>query len=172
MAALGFAAAGLICGAGSAAAQGAAPEYRADVERLFAEVLHPSRLEAQRHLIVPAIATALRKGFPDLAERSLEIYSAELGAAVDAVLKEPARLGEVVAPFIARHFSHDELKQILAFYRSPAGRRWQQLVFGEKLIEQAFASWAQARVPDICRRTNLRLRDENLPLLPAGACRN
>ena len=121
-------------------------------------------------MIFPAIRAVLQQGNLGISGKALDIFSSEFEAAFETISKEPTRFGESIADSFAREFSHDEVKFILSFVLSPAGQKWQKLVTGEELGSRAFAGWVSANMPDICRRTNLRLQRENISELPSRVC--
>lgn len=153
-----------------AMAQEITKEHRADVVRLFSEVLTEEVWRKQGHIILPAIRAGLQKGNLRLSDKALDILSSELEAAMESIFKEPTRFGESIADSFAREFSHDEVKHILSFVLSRAGQKWQKLTSGGDLSQRAFAEWVAASMPDICRRANLRLQKENLAELPPSVC--
>lgn len=145
--------------------------YRADVERIVTEIARAGAFKQVVTLIAPALRAELSKGRTGMNDRTLDILASEFASYVQELASDPARLTDLMLPAIRQEFSHDEIRQILAFHVSPAGRKWARFgnesrfhqVLGEAMIKDG--------LPEICRKTNARLARENLARLPAGACR-
>jgi hypothetical protein len=63
------------------------------------------------------------------------------------------QLTELVVPIYDRHLSHDDIKQVIAFYESPAGRKLisvQPQIVAESM--KAGQDWGRAAAERILRR--------------------
>ena len=63
---------------------------------------------------------------------------------------------ELVIPIYAKHFSHDEIKQLIAFYQSPIGKR---LIEEQPAIAQEAMQVGQAWGQQIGQRIAQKLKD-------------
>jgi hypothetical protein len=121
------------------------------------ELVVTMRADAQLRTILPLIFQQLKpvivQGRPEV-ERD---YDAIQPLMLDAV---NARLGDFVdatATLYARHFTADELRQITAFYRGPAGQKFLQVM---PAISQESLAMGQKLGQEIARDLQARITDE------------
>lgn len=126
------------------AAQPAFQDYNAILPRLVTEV--QGRLTVQR----------------------LDLYKEISAAALDVGLQLAARRADLnndLARIWARTFTEQELNDIAAFFRSPAGMKLSQL--GPQMIEssnQAAQTWAERLGEELFQRTVQELQSRGAPL--------
>lgn len=88
----------------------AAVSKRADIKRLM-EVTDVSSLGMQ---IMNQMILTMQKGRSEAHKKFWTDYLAEV---------DPNDLIEMIIPIYERHFTHEELKQLIAFYESPIGKK-------------------------------------------------
>ena len=115
----------VLCCAGVQAAQAeeSAPAKRADILKLI-EVSGGRELAQQLlQQYVKQSMGMVRKLRPDIPASSLPAVERDLSAFVAEKLAAPGGLLDLVAAVYARHFTPEEIRQLLAFYESPVGRK-------------------------------------------------
>jgi hypothetical protein len=146
------------------------------------EKLTPERDQDIRHLLEITnatsmsadLATSTSKQLVDMLkaanvpERGYDIVRREVKAVADE--QGPALLDQVVALY-ARHFSADEIRQLVTFYESPLGRK--TVAEMPQIMEDTFAlgqAWNKKTAPMIDRRVTAALTKEGLlpQKAPAG----
>ena len=99
------------------------PEFRADIQRLM-DLTGAARISHQISSILSRqLLDSLRKTNPNIPERTIaisqEVMEEELSKAFDG----PNGLLAEVVPIYAKHFTHDEIRGLIAFYQSDLGKR-------------------------------------------------
>jgi hypothetical protein len=146
-----------------AAADPLTPAKRADIARLIA-MAGGSNIAGQ----FAAIASRqffgmLKASQPQIPDRAIAIMEREMNILFTEQLDAPGGLTEMVVPIYDRHFTHEELRGIIAFYETPVGRK-AITVLPQVMQESMLAGqrWGQALGPEIERRVLQALRREGL----------
>jgi len=137
------------------------PTYRGDAIRLL-EITGSTRLATDLGSSVnSSYIGQLRASNPDVPPRTFEIVEEVVDTMlVDAMGEE---LIEEMIAIYSRHFSHDDIRGLIAFYESPLGRKTisaMPAVMGESM--QASEAWAARSVPRFQREVERRLAAEGL----------
>jgi hypothetical protein len=110
-----------------------------------------------------SIFRALKAERPELHERALEVMQRELVALFAEQMNAPGGLVEKVVPVYDKHFTHQEIREILSFYQTGTGRKaiavLPRVISESMLIGQ---DWAESLGPEIDRRIDAALRREKL----------
>lgn len=108
---------------GFALADELTPEKRKDVARYLE--LSGNKAMAQQMLqqYVKQSMGLVKKLRPDIPAASLPAVERELSQFLAEKFSGPGGLFEQLVPLYAKHFSHDEIRQLLAFHESPTGRK-------------------------------------------------
>lgn len=112
------------------------------------------------------IFKTLRASRPEIPERAIGIMDRELMALFTEKMSAPGGLMEQVIPIYDRYFSHQEIRELLAFYQTPIGRKSISVL--PKVVAESMAAgqrWGQSLGPEIERRITAALRREGM--LPA-----
>ena len=104
----------------------------------------------------------VKKLRPDIPASSLPAVEHELSAFIADKLSASGGLMEQVVPIYAKHFSHEEVRQLLAFYESPVG---QKIVSKLPIVMKEATDSAQrlgiSLIPEINQRVNEALKRES-----------
>ena len=149
-----------------AAADELTPEKRADILRLIELSGGASTARQFADAASRQMFAILKASRPDIPDRALGIMERELSALFSEKLSAPGGLSEMVIPIYDKYFTHAELRDLLAFYRTPAGQKAitvLPMVLQESM--QAGQRWGQSLGPEIERRIVEALRREGV--LPA-----
>ena len=138
------------------------PEKKADIERLLDMT---GALALGRQLsstMVGQFTNAVRKANPGIPKEVLDT----LPAIVNSVIEENISTFKQAAVLIYhKHFSHDEMKQMIAFYSSDLGRK---IILEMPTLMQeimgAGAQWGQSLAPEIERRVRDRFKEKGVAL--------
>jgi hypothetical protein len=129
----------------------------ADPAAAARELVVTMQADAQLRAILPLIFQQLKpvivQGRPEV-ERDYDAIQPLMLGAVNA------RLGDFVdamAALYARHFTAEELRQITAFYRGPAGQKFLQVM---PAISQESLAMGQKLGQEIARDLQARITDE------------
>ena len=109
------------------------------------------------------LTTALRARYPTLPERVLPVLARELTAVFEEQAHAPGGLVERIVQIYDRHFTHQEIKELLAFNQTPVGRKALEVlpVINTETIAAGHA-WGMALAPDIQRRVEAVLKAEGV----------
>jgi len=105
---------------------------------------------------------------PDIPDRALTIMEREMLALFSEQLTAPGGLFDMIIPVYAKHLSHQEIRELIAFYQTPLGRKTISvlpLVTQESM--QAGQRWGQSLGPEMEKRVVAALRREGLLNPPA-----
>lgn len=111
------------------------------------------------------LSKALKAARPDVPERVFSIVNSELIALFEERLAAPGGMIERVIPIYDKYFTHAEVRELLAFYRTPIGRRAIEVlpkVVGESMA--AGQAWGKSLEPEINRRIEAALKQEGIEL--------
>jgi hypothetical protein len=110
---------------------------------------------------------ALKAARPDIPDRAMAIMEKELVKLFAEKMSASGGLLEQIVPVYHKHFTHPEIRELLAFYQTPIGRK-AILVLPQVVNESMVAGqrWGQALGPEIEKRITAALRREGM--LPKG----
>lgn len=110
-----------------------------------------------------SIASALRQRHPGLPERVIPELTRELTAVFEERAHAPGGLVDRIIAVYDRHFTHDEVRELIAFNRTPIGRKTLEVmpaIMGETLA--AGQAWGQSLAPEVRRRVDAILKREGV----------
>ena len=115
----------------------------------------------------------LKAAQPDIPDRALVVMEQELLGLFTENMGAPGGLFDQIIPIYHRHLLHSEIRELIAFYDSPIGRKTISVmpqVVGESM--QAGQRWGLALGPELQRRIRSALAREGLmpadpPVTPA-----
>ena len=148
---------------GTARAQEPDPAHRADIERLL-EVTGAGKLGAQiANMAAGQIIDTLRTAQPRVPQRAADVVKEVLSTEFSAAFDSPGGLHGTIVNMYAKHFTHEEIKGLLAFYATDLGRK--AITEMPALAQESAAAgqaWAIANMPRINGVLQSRLRAEGL----------
>jgi hypothetical protein len=143
-----------------AAAQPVSPEFEKDILRLL-DVTGAQKLGEQlTNNFMQQFGQAIRTSNPNISPRTLEV--ANEVARSFFTERYPELLPKMVQAY-ARVLTPDDVKQLLAFYETPLGRRLIQVTPAlSQAGAQAGQEWGQAMLPDLQQALQKRFKAEGL----------
>lgn len=105
----------------------------------------------------------LKSTRPDLPERALVVMEQELTSLLTEKMAAPGGLIDIAIPIYGKHFSHAEIRELLAFYETPIGKKSIEVlpaVMNESVA--AGQEWGQKLGPEIRERVLAALKREGL----------
>ena len=150
----------LLGSAGPAVAQTLDPAFEKDIVR-FLELTGAQKLGAQMvEQVMRAVGQGMRQGNPNVPQRVVDVASE---VARDLFTKEVGSLMPRMVAAYGKVLTHDEVRQLIAFYETPLGRR---LIEVAPQLQQAGAQagqeWAQALTPQLQQEIQTQLKAEGL----------
>jgi hypothetical protein len=138
------------------------PEKKADIERLLDMTGALALGQQMSSMMIGQFTNAIRKANPRIPKELLDT----LAPIVNSVIDENISTFKQAAVLIYhKHFSHDELKQMIAFYSSDLGRktiREMPTLMQESM--RAGQQWGQSLAPEIERRVRNQFKKEGVEL--------
>jgi hypothetical protein len=152
---------GLLATATPVSAQAVDASFQADVERLL-EVTDSARLGRQMAALAAQQTLEMaRKANPGIPQQAFEIARTLLDEEFAKMFAGPDSIVPQIAAIYATHFTHDEVRGLLAFYETDLGRK---VVRALPAITQESAlvgqRWAVQRMPAIVAELEKRFRAE------------
>jgi hypothetical protein len=147
-----------------AAAQPADPAYAADAAKLI-EATGATRIADQMAAFAAAqMIDGLRKANKaDLPPRALEITREVIQSKFSAALRTENGLVQRLVPVYMKHFTHDEIRGLLAFYATPLGKK--TITVLPELTQQSVEAgrdWAVSLAPEVNAELQRRLKAEGI----------
>jgi hypothetical protein len=137
--------------------------FRSDIQKLL-EVTGSASLGAQAaSLITGQILDGLKKSQPSIPDRALALAKEVLDAEFVKAFVGPDNLTDQMALVYARHFTHEDVRGLLAFYSTDLGQK--EVASMPAIFQEGAAvgqQWAQRQMPMIAAILQTRLRAEGL----------
>ena len=108
--------------------------------------------------VAKQLAYGLKQAQPDIDRKAFEIV---LSVSDEVLAARSDELMEKMVPLYASHFTESDLDELLAFYRSPIGRKTSETMPG--LMQESMelvATESQSSIPKIKDRVTEQLRKE------------
>ena len=106
-----------------AAAQAVDEAFRSDIEKLLEVTGATKTATAMANVASNSFFDALKRKEPDVPDRALEIIKQVLDEEFRNGFEGPAGMKAELVKIYARHFSHDEIRGLLAFYATDLGKK-------------------------------------------------
>ena len=109
----------------------------------------------------------LKASKPEIPDRAITVMDRELMALFSEKLAAPGGLIDQVIPVYDKYFTHQEIKELIAFYETPTGKK--AIVVLPKVVNEGIVigqRWGQSLGPEIEKRVKAALMREGL--LPKG----
>src|SRR5262245_47668038 len=103
-------------------AQNIDPQFRADTESLL-QLTGSGDIEALAKLVAAQVIETLKRSQPDVPERTSGIVTEVVRSEFLKAFEAPDGLRDKWVAIYAMHFTHDEIRVLLDFYRTPLGRK-------------------------------------------------
>ena len=145
----------------SASGETVTAQYRAVAKELM-ELTGAAELSQQMGAAVTAqFVMALRQAYPDISPRAFEIVEEVVQEMLGQGMAE--ELADEAVQVYARHFTEEDLRELLAFYKTPVGRKViakMPAVVAESM--RVGQRWAERNSPRLQVELQKRLADEGL----------
>jgi uncharacterized protein len=152
-----------LLGLGVAVAEDLTPQKRNDTKTLLQITGAVASGKVMAGAVSKQMFDTLRAARPDLPPKTFDILSEEVAKAVD---DEMGTMVDLMVALYHKYFSHAEIKQLLAFYQTPIGKKTAQLL--PTMTQEGFAignRWGQERLgPIVGERVKARLKKEGIEL--------
>ena len=99
-------------------------QAKGDDIRLLMQETGAANLSAQMmKAMIPMIMQNLSAAHPEIPKNTLDKIGDRLESLLRNKITAPGGMADRIVPVYANHFTHDEIKQLLAFYRSDVGKK-------------------------------------------------
>ena len=141
--------------------QGTVEAFHKDILKLL-DLTGSSKMGIQMANMVSAqFLEGLRKGNPDVPGRAIDVAKELLSAEFTKAFESPDGLTPQLVTIYAKHFTHQEVLGLIAFYETDLGKK--TVATMPQLMQEAGSvgqQWAERNVPRILSAINDRLRAE------------
>lgn len=145
---------------GLACADELTPEKREDIRQLIG--ITGAKFPAQlAEATAQSTARFLRQARPDIPERFYVVLNREMIALFEERMDTPGGLLERLTAVYDKQFTHPELKQLLAFYQTPIGKKSMEIL---PVVMSESTSWGRSLVPEVQKRLQAALKKEGLSI--------
>ena len=141
------------------------PEKRKDVEQLLTLTGALNITKVMIKMANDQIIGAVKQSHPDVTPKTFDIIREEIHTGVSEALQGKDGLINRLVPIYAKHYSHAEIKGLIAFYKTALGRK--SIEISPVLAQESYAigqDWGQALWPNLRSRIVQRLKMEDIDL--------
>ncbi|ABC81560.1 DUF2059 domain-containing protein [Anaeromyxobacter dehalogenans] len=147
------------------AVQALSPEERAEVRELLALTHALDIGEMFSKVIVDQMSETLKSARPDLPARAFDLVADEVNATIAAELRSEGGFADSLVALYRRHFTREEIQALVAFYKTPLGRKLSDKLptLGQEGMAVG-AKWGERLGPKVGERVVKRLQREGIQL--------
>jgi uncharacterized protein len=98
-------------------------EKKADIAKVLEMTGALKMVEQMTNFMITSITGSLRRANPSLPEQAVSIVNEETKAAFSERLSGEGGFIEMMYPVYNKHFTHEDIKQLIQFYSSPLGKK-------------------------------------------------
>ncbi len=111
------------------------------------------------------ITNAVKQARPDIPSEAMDIVAEEVNNVIAEAMVAEGGFVDLIVPIYAKHFTNNELDELIAFYGSPVGRKTVRVM--PQITREAIQigqKWGQGLGPTIVERVKQRFRKEGFDL--------
>lgn len=132
-------------------------EKKQDIVKLM-ELTGALRVGQQMSSVVTRQMTqSLKVSRPDIPEEMYDILAEEVNSAIGEAMTEKGGFIEIITPVYHKYYTHEDIRQLLAFYQSDIGRKTVKVM--PSLMQESMAAgrlWGERLAPTIQKRVSER----------------
>lgn len=138
-------------------------EKAADTKRLVNIVVSDKDAGMLAANLANAFIQGAKRSNPQLSDRAIQVINKEIGNLVAENWSAPGGMVERSVAIYAKHYTHQEIKDLLAFYQTPTGKK-SLSAFPVLMTESIGASqaWVQSMTPVMQARIAFAMRREGV----------
>lgn len=137
------------------------PEERKNIEELLRASGAIDLSKQMVRLFAGQVAGTLKSSRPNLPAHVGDIINQEIVKVVTEALDQPEGLNDMMAQLYHKYYTDDDIQQLIAFYRSPAGRKMVQVMPVLLPESQNLGRiWGAKLLPVVLQRVQARLKEE------------
>jgi hypothetical protein len=146
-----------------AAAQGASEAFRASVQELVRLSGATALGEAIANEMFRSVVASMRQSNPDLPPRVGVIAQQVASETFGSLFADEKRVVDLYVPIYERHFSQEEVDEIVRFYRTPVGQKViREMPAVMQEATQISQQWVREATPRFEQELQRRLEAEGL----------
>lgn len=116
-------------------------------------------------LFIDSFSNTLKSAKPDIDPRAFDILAQEVNKVIDEVFVDSGVLSEMMYPIYGQRFSESELKELIAFYGTPLGKKLiRELPAITQESMRAGQKLGQSIAPKIQKRVQNRFQSEGIEI--------
>lgn len=128
-------------------------EKKQDIVKLM-EVTGALRVGRQMSsLVTRQMTQSLKVSRPDIPEEMYDILAEEVNSTIGEAMTEKGGFIEIITPVYHKYYTHEDIRQLLAFYHSDIGRKVVKVM--PALMQESMAAgqlWGERLAPVIQKR--------------------
>lgn len=149
----------------SYAAENLTPEKWEDTKKLLQITGALQSGQAMSEAVVKQMAEAIKKARPDIPPHMFDVLADEVNKIIAEELAAKGGLIDLMVGLYHNHFTHEEIKGLLAFYQTPLGRKAGSLA--PVMSREGFVigqRWGQSLGPKIGQRIKARFKENGFEI--------
>lgn len=148
-----------------AASDSLSPAKRADIEKLMRITGPPDVTRQLSNFFIRQMSLAVKTTRPDLPAKTYRILSEEINKVIEEQMTAKGGFLDMVIPIYAKHFSHQDIRELLKFYQTDLGKKtikiWPLILQESMALAQ---DWSKSLGPLIKKNVNNRFKKEGINL--------
>ncbi|BAU46769.1 hypothetical protein SVA_0187 [Sulfurifustis variabilis] len=150
-----------VLSAGPLAAEDLTRAKRADTRKLLEATGALKVGQAMSEAVVRQMSEAIKQARPDIPPQMFDVLAEEVNQAIAEEMNAKDGLVDLMVVLYHKYFTHREIRELLAFYESPVGRKAGSLA--PVMSKEGFAigqRWGESLGPRINRRVQARFKQQ------------
>lgn len=129
------------------------PDKAGDIRRLI-EVTGSANMARQMAAASSRqMFSTLKAARPEIPDRALAVMNVEFMAVFSENIAAPGGLLDRMVPIFDKHYTHEEIKELIAFYQTPLGKKVLAVTpLAAQESMTAGQEWGKSLAPEISRR--------------------
>jgi len=117
------------------------------------------------NVFIEQMTTALKQAKPNIDPKAFDVIEQEVKLIIDEALLKDNIMADILYPIYSSRFSEEELKELIAFYKTPLGKKLlQNMPAITQEAMQAGQKFGQSLGPKIQERILARFKSEGIEL--------
>ena len=117
------------------------------------------------NVFIEQMTTALKQAKPNIDPKAFDVIEQEVKLIIDEALLNDNIMADILYPIYSSRFSEEELKELIAFYKTPLGKQLlQNMPAITQEAMQAGQKFGQSLGPKIQERILARFKSEGIEL--------
>lgn len=143
------------------------PEKRKDIARMMELIGGTAIVSAYAHHVSQQLSQSMTTNNKNVPQQAYVIVNEEVNKVLQANMKTPGGILDLISPVYHKIFTHSEVKEINQFYSSKIGEKVRQFGINVKVAQDSAVlveGWGKVLLPTIKKKIEDRLKKESIKI--------